>query len=192
MIHVVGDSHQFIFKEEDGFRINDFYSPVTAYRLIDMDDSDLRGGTLISLVSKRIPDSDMLVVSAGEIDCRIHMFNAHKKHGKPLLDVVKDTIDMFIKFLKSLDRKNLAVLGIPPAGDQGNSYNAEFYPTPEEQAGVYKMFHEETKKRCELEHVKYVDMYSETVENGHMKKEYKGDDVHLNKKAVQIARRQLS
>jgi len=90
-----------------------------------------------------------------------------------------------MKFMLQLEVKgtHVFVLGIPPAGWQGNVYNIAHYPTREQHAAIYKTFNDMARQMVPW----YVDIYSKTsTADGFMQAELAQDECHLGPAVVPV------
>ena len=79
LIHIIGDSHIFSFKEIDLF-ITHHLGPVTAYNLYSQSSSTKSNAKLCKILTKINRNRDIVVMGFGEIDSRIHIYNQlHEK-----------------------------------------------------------------------------------------------------------------
>lgn len=198
MYIVVGDSHGNIFEHLEGFTVKLFLAGPTAYN-IAKENSTLKTKQKIADVLNSIDkQKDTLILSFGEIDCRIHIYYQHKKQSIPMSTLIDRTVEKYGAFLdqlRVLDVKFI-VCGIPPAGHQENIVaNPDgtpvypWYASPDVQADIYREFNDKMKLFCQSRGYRYLDIYSKTVgPDGHILPEYAypADDTHLGPKAIPI------
>ena len=94
-----------------------------------------------------------------------------------------------------LKSKNIKfyVLSVAPAGSQPNVYKYKYYAAFKQRALIHKLFNEELQKYCQLHNYPYLDLYKEIVDDlGGVKPEYLLDELHINKKSVDIVKRLIS
>lgn len=192
MIYVAGDSHCNIFKRDDdrtitepGFTI--WYDKLnthpklgpTAHGLTNIDSrSRFR---YLFLKAARQKRRIKLLLSFGEIDCRLHIYNNHRKKNIPIDTLIDKTIDNYMQFIEEMRerRYRIVVLGIPPCGRQKNNFFLPYYPDSHEQSEIYRSFNEKLKGRYE----KYIDVYSFAADqDGFIEKRFEYDNSHLNNK----------
>jgi hypothetical protein len=174
---VVGDSHGRIF---DGTYPRLEVTPCVAYSLVDGE----KGDAIRAFVSMTPGE---VILSAGEIDCRVHVNNQHVITGKSYAEIAMEIVSRLIRFIITIPRK-VWVLGIPPPGAQENFYNVPNYATPEQHAEIYRTFHDEEIKQIPWVGINYIDMYKPFVgKDGHMGPAWAADVVHLKNEAVHVA-----
>jgi len=196
MIHAVGDSHTQIFLDDPRVqRMPDL--ACTAYQLINSPLSRLHAGeAIVEYITENLHQGDILLISAGEIDCRIHIYKAHMKTGRSILNLVSETVDRLSIFVNELGKAfpglNFAVLGIPPPGWEGNIYRYEHYATPKQHVRIYRYFY--STYITYPWNARYVDMYRAFVgPDGHVKPGWlREDKVHLIPAAKEEALRQIN
>lgn len=101
IIHVIGDSHSLLF-QHDLFIIHHI-GPATAFKLssnISTTDSKKKSWHILQSLSKN--NRNIVLLVFGEIDCRIHIYNASIKQNIPLEVAVQNTISAYSIFLKEL------------------------------------------------------------------------------------------
>jgi hypothetical protein len=166
--------------------IKDVTKGPTAHNLIKAKSTSRMREKIFNFLPKVDRKNDILLFSFGEADCRIHIYRQHVKTGVSISTLIDRTICRYTEFIGEIEDMGYTVylLGVPPCGRQGNKYNFDYYPLPSQQAEIFKLFND--RMRHNLGDI-YIDMYSPTVDtDGFMKKEYVGDDIHLNKKALVI------
>jgi hypothetical protein len=196
MIYAVGDSHSYICSGQPGFvwmyheLVPNKLKGPTAHNLVNPHSASGMRGRILELAESLDPEQDQFILSFGEIDCRVHIYRQHMKTGKDIVELIGETIERYLRFVAELEEKGFRVwvLGVPPCGTQGNKYDFDYYPSPEQQREIFRLFNDRMREVCPG----YIDVYSRTVnEEGIMKKEYVRDDIHLNKKAFPIVLEKL-
>lgn len=134
------------------------------------------------------------MISAGEIDCRIHIYYQSEKHTQPIEAILANTVRRYGAALLAVNvlvSGSLAVLGIPPAGNEPPNVN---YPPPcplETRLRIYRDFNAYMKSFCNLYHIQYLDVYSVAAdEKGAFKDGYSEElppspPVHVNRNLMQ-------
>jgi hypothetical protein len=167
----------------------------TAYNLNKKNSSTRSNEQLFKLIDK-LGKMDIVMLSFGEIDCRIHIYYQHKKSdGKYSIgELIDKTIENYGQVMAQLKerRVNFCVYCVSPATKVGNEYKYPFYGTPEERSQINRMFNEKLRALCEKNGYKFVDIYYRvTDKDGLMLQEYAGDEIHLNKRAVRLVRAEI-
>ncbi len=144
LIHVVGDSHVVLFRGSMLFLAHHL-GAATAYNL-NKKNSTTRSNEQLFKVIDRLGKRDMVMLSFGEIDCRIHIYYQHKKsNGKYSIGGLIDrTISNYGEVMAQLKERgvNFCVYCISPATQVGNEYKYPFYGTPQIRSQINRMFNE--------------------------------------------------
>ena len=194
LIHVIGDSHVTPFRGSMPFLAHHL-GAATAYNLIKKDSSTGSNEKLFQIIGK-LGDKDIVMLVFGEVDCRIHIYYQHKKsNGKHSVgELIDRTISNYGEVLAQLKQRgvNFCIHSISPATEVGNEYIYPFYGTPEIRSQINGMFNEKLRLFCEKNGYIFIDIYDRVADkNGLILKEYAGDKIHLNKKAVKLVRAEL-
>lgn len=194
LIHVVGDSHVVPFRGSMPFLAHHL-GAATAYNLNRKNSTTKSNEQLFKVINK-LGKRDLLMLSFGEIDCRIHIYYQYKKSdGKYSIEESIDrTIANYGEVMAQLKERgvNFCVYCVSPATKVGNEYKYPFYGTPEERSQINRMFNDKLRAFCEKNGYKFIDIYDKVADkNDLMLKEYASDDIHLNKKAVGLVRTEI-
>jgi GDSL-like Lipase/Acylhydrolase family len=194
LVHVVGDSHVVPFRGSMPFLAHHL-GAATAYNLNNKSSTTRSHEQLFKVINK-LGKRDLVMLSFGEIDCRIHIYYQHKKsNGKYSVgELIDRTISNYGEVMAQLKERgvNFCVYCISPATQVGNEYKYPFYGTPQIRSQINRMFNERLGTFCETNGYKFIDIYDKvTGKDGLMLKEYSGDEIHLNKKAVALVRAEI-
>jgi len=192
LVHVIGDSHALIFKRKKPF-IAHHIGAATAYNLKKEKSTTDSNRKLFAVLDKINKKRDAVILSFGEIDCRIHIYNEYmKNNGKfTMAELMDNTIANYGDVLKQIGAMgvNFFVLGIPAASRRGDAPGVQFYADPAMRSKINGEFNERLKKFCEGKNYKYINIYPEVSdENGFISEEYIADHTHVNDKSVKIVR----
>jgi len=195
LIHVVGDSHVFVFKDKRMF-IAHHIGPATMYNLNKKDSNTKSNEKLFDVINKINRKKDILMLVFGEINCRIHIYYQYKKQNEKftIIELIDRTISNYGEVLKKIKENGVrfCVYGIPAAATEKNIYNYPFYATPEIHSYIYKEFNNRLKHFCEKNKYVYIDIYPKVSDDkGYISKEFSGDKIHLNKKIVNFVREEV-
>lgn len=199
LVHVIGDSHVRIFRSHKPF-LTYRIGPSTAYKLASEHSMFNSRQRLFRVVRWAVRPGEPVLIVFGEIDCRIHIYNAYMRGGKEraVAEVTHDTIERYGKTLKILKGMgmNVFVYSVPPAGKSKlaeNIFGYQFYAKPDTRSAINRGFNAALREYCVLHGLKFIDVYSRVVNpEGFIADEYNaGDDVHLNEKAVSFVREYL-
>jgi hypothetical protein len=194
LIHVVGDSHVVPFRGSMPFLAHHL-GAATAYNLNKKNSTTKSNEQLFKVIDK-LGKKDIVMLSFGEIDCRIHIYYQHKKsNGKYSIgELIDRTISNYGEVMAQLKERgvNFGVYCVSPATEVGNEYKYPFYGTREIRSKITKAFNEKLKAFCQQNGYKFIDIYDRVADkDGLMLKEYSGDEIHLNKKAVGLVRMEI-
>ena len=194
LIYTVGDSHVKAFRWNRLFIVRHL-GAATAHNLGKEHSKTGANRKLIDIMS-RVDRKAVVLLSFGEIDCRIHIYHQYKKRGEvtPIRELIDDTILNYGNVLQKLRDLgvNFVVYGVPPATRVRNEYRYRFYATPEMHSQISRMFNDRLKGFCEEKGYRYIDVHSRfSDDDGFMLKEYAADEIHLNGKAVDFVRSEL-
>jgi len=194
LVHVMGDSHVVPFRGSMPFLAHHL-GAVTAYNLTNKNSSTKSNEKLFKVIEK-LGEKDIVMLSFGEIDCRIHIYYQHKKSDEKysISDLIDRTISNYGEVMAQLQERgvNFCVYCVSPAAKVGNEYKYPFYGTPEVRSQINRTFNEKMKAFCQKNGYRFIDIYDKVAdENGFMLKEYAGDEIHLNRKAVRLVRAEI-
>ena len=175
-IVVIGDSHVCVCDGRADFVLFNKYffdgSAPTAFNMA----KESTYTWINSILKKYNKDTSLILFSAGEIDCRLHIFNQYKINNIPIEELIDKTVDNYCDFLDSIDNLNFSfcVLGIPPCGRQDNNiFNFPFYGNREQRIEIFTSFNSKMKYACGGRNYNYIDMYSSTTDlEGLIKEDY--------------------
>ncbi|MEE8471395.1 MAG: SGNH/GDSL hydrolase family protein [Dehalococcoidia bacterium] len=118
--------------------------------------------------------------------------NDEKQKISEILDLTLSNYGEVIDEIRRLGI-NPCVYSVPPTATVGNEYNFPFYATPELRCEITRIFNEKLRELCRQNDYTYIDVYSKASdENGMMLQEYAGDEIHLNSRAVDLVKMELS
>lgn len=213
VIHVIGDSHSWAFKKQIPFVINNI-GPATAYNLVNKDSTIQSNRKLFQALDKIDSKKDYVILSFGEIDCRVHFYNQYmKNNGSISMDELMDTtIENYGEILSQLKERNInfIVYGVLPAArdvvryppyatkrireELVNSYkkNYPYQASPEVRSYINSRFNEKLKAYCEARGYKYLNIYRVVAnERGFVKDEFVADEIHVNGKIMPYVKAML-
>ena len=191
-IFVIGNSHTSLFKYDNRFICveGNIKSGATAYNLNKENSTTQSRRILFELVNRIDKEKDTIILTGyGEVDCRIHIYYQFKKNNEKysIEELIVNTVLNYGYVMEELKNMgiNFYICGITPAGWEPNLNNYPWYTTPDIHSRIYNTFNNVLKLYCEVHGHKYLDIYSKTVDiDGHMKREYSEDKVHLKRNAL--------
>ncbi|MCX6771198.1 MAG: SGNH/GDSL hydrolase family protein [Candidatus Micrarchaeota archaeon] len=195
LYHFVGDSHTTPFEFQKSMVVHHI-GRATAHNLVKDNSSSDSKKLFWKVLSGIDRKRDIVVVVFGEIDCRIHIYYQFKKNLEkiPIEELMERTIGNYLSVLKQAREKGymLAVLGMPPASAQENSYKYPFYGDARTRSHISRKFNAMLAKACRENGFPFIDVYSASEDgNGFIRKEFARDEVHLNEMIVPVVRVQL-
>jgi hypothetical protein len=133
LIHVIGDSHVVPFRGSMPFLAHHL-GAATAYNL-NRQNSTTSSNEKLFRVINRLGEKDIVMLSFGEIDCRIHIYYQYKKsNGKySINELIDRTVSNYGEVMAELKQcgVNFCVYCVSPATKVGNEYKYPFYGTAE-------------------------------------------------------------
>ncbi len=194
LVHVIGDSHVVPFRGSMPFLAHHL-GAATAYNLNKKSSTTKSNEKLFKVIDK-LGKKDIVMLSFGEIDCRIHIYYQYKKSNErhSISELTDRTISNYGEVTAQLKQRgvNFCVYCVSPATNVGNEYKYPFYGTVEVRSQINRMFNEKLKTFCEKNGYPFIDIYDRVADkDGLMLKEYASDEIHLNKKAVRLVRKEL-
>jgi lysophospholipase L1-like esterase len=195
MIHVIGDSHVSIFHGFLGYTTH-WIGGITAHNLKQKNNSSNSNQQLFKIIGE-LDSSDELMISAGEIDCRIHIYYQFKKNNEKysISELISTTINNYIEVLNKINETGISfyVLGIPPPGTETNIYGYPYYAPIDISVLIYRIFNTKMQDECIKYNYRYLDIYSKTVgSDGFMMSEFNLDGVHLNTLTIPIIEKMIN
>jgi len=189
-IHIIGDSHVWPYYLKHPFIVHHL-GGITAYNLGKKNSTTNSYYKLqkeLSAISKK---NTLIVFVAGEIDCRLHIYNEYCKKNKriPIPTLVSQTISNYLKVVEEVVEKGffVALLSITPAGTEKNLYKKKFFADFATRVKIFKLFNLKLKIESSKRKLLYLDLYSYIVSpDGGINPEFKLDEVHLNNKIVPL------
>ena len=194
LIHVVGDSHVVPFRGSMPFLAHHL-GAATAYNLNSKTSATRSNEQLFKVIDK-LGKKDIVLLSFGEIDCRIHIYYQHKKSNGiySVEELIDRTISNYGEVMAQLKESglNFCVYCVSPATKVGNEYEYPFYGSPEIRSQINRMFNEKLRAFCQKNGYVFINIFDRVSDkDGMMLKEYASDDIHLNKKAVGLVRAEM-
>jgi len=195
LIHMIGDSHVKMFRRNRLFIVHHL-GAATAHNLGNPKSTTNSNRKLFNIIAG-IGRKDIVVLAFGEIDCRLHIYYQYKKNKerRALTELIDDTISNYGRVLEKLREAgvNLLIYGVPPATKVRDEHRYPFYAPPEIHSRINRMFNEKLREFCEENGYEYIDVHSRfSDESGFMLREYAADEIHLNGKAVDFVKGELS
>lgn len=142
-----------------------------------------------------IPPRSYLVLSFGEIDCRVHVKRQSEINSKVISETVSNIVENYIKFAIGLRDKGFIVGIYGPPGSQSDDIPSDplfpKYGSEEERNRIIEIYNTELSEQCKLHKIYFFSLYKKTVT--HYKTEVKlyRDGVHLSESCYEDLRKNL-
>lgn len=202
-LHCIGDSHTSFFTGYN--RIQPEYPKIgysvcsqiltyrigapLAYTLIDKNNSSKSHEKLFSIITELNPNTDIILLSFGEIDCRAHLLKQAVLKNIEIENVVNTCVDRYLKVIhqiKNLGFKLIIWNAIPTAiGSESNNPEYPYYGTEGERDIVTKMFNELLARKSKNEGYLFLNLFHKILnQKASCRQIYYFDKVHLNSKLL--------
>ena len=141
-----------------------------------------------------IPNSSLVLISIGEIDCRINegFILASQKTGVPISELVQKTVRSYVKWFLNANNSNkhrYKFFNVPaPYYKKAFALSAN-----QDAASVVQLFNETLKKYLEEYSCDLIDVYGPTrAENNFSNGLYHCDDIHLDHRILGVIQDQMT
>lgn len=136
-----------------------------------------------------LPRGSKIVISLGEIDCRVHVKRQAELQGINVSKVLDNIINNYFSFIFWLQSESYKVVVYGPIAQQKDSCLLDpaypRYGTEIERNKIVGQFNEKLKIACKNKNIGFFTIYDQLMnEDGTTKGEYLRDGVHLNNKAI--------
>lgn len=205
MIHCVGDSHVNIFtgtsripglfcgnhnedKNEKVFTYN--IGPKCAHNIVFKYERFLKS-------VESIKKNETIILSFGEVDCRIHFYKISNQQYKDIEDCIDETIDRYFSFVKDVKEKvtsDLIVYGPPPSKSNEALVNYEnfFSGTQKDRNEICRKFNNRLKEECGKNGYQFLSLFEHVInEDFSVNDCYYRDYIHLNEKCFPYLKQEL-
>jgi hypothetical protein len=132
-------------------------------------------------------DKELILMVLGDGDCRVHLYEHHRRDNVSLESLINDTIRRYGAFISTVD-KPIAILDVPPAQRIEEQYDFEYYGSRDERAQIAVMFNSALKKWCNEHGILFIELHPHISDSrGWLKDEYAHPDgAHILHSAVQF------
>ena len=215
-IYVLGDSHSYFWSGNEDIYNKHFLNDIgTSRNLISFIDIFYLGPALAFNASKKdsttkvlektlfltqnniIPAKSTIMLSLGEIDCRVHVIKQAEKQNKQVNEVIDEILNNYFKYIEILKSKKYKIICFAPIASQKDEciINPELprYGSEEQRNKLTKIFHEKLKEKCTQNNVYYLSFIDKLMDSDYQtNKDYLNtDNLHLSQKALNIAIEEL-
>ena len=204
-IHCIGDSHVSVFNGMDKISENwpcpwdsiPYFStyrlgPVLAYNLVTPGHHSM--SNLFHILGG-LPKESYVLLSFGEIDCRMHLIRQKEIQKKPLEALVQECVHRYFQTLLEVKNKGFKVIvwGIPGTSNVDcfelkDESTSPHYGTYVERNQAIRFFNNELSALCKTNGMYFLSIFEELVDEANRTKveEYYMDLNHVGKKAMPL------
>jgi hypothetical protein len=209
-IHCIGDSHSSFFSGLDRIQPNwpatsldqllwfktHHIGPALAYNLTKSGTTILGRESLLAVIASKASLDDYILLSFGEIDCRVHLVKqAHKKtiHLEAAVDACLDEYFKVVREIMALGYKVIVYNITPPRfskkhrGVDYEKSEAELVAvgTWEQRQKAATLFNAGAKDRCAKSGAKFIETTHQLIDkHGRLMPFFLMDNVHLAQRAM--------
>lgn len=215
MIYCIGDSHVSLFSGEDailpvwpaasrnglpGFQTHHLGAAL-AYNLSREGTRTQGREKLLRILSTEVPDGATVLLSFGEIDCRVHLIKQAQHTGKPLEKVVDLCLEGYFKAVEEVRSMGYtvivynAVLSRPRVRGIHRPNDEEYatFGTREQRSLAIRLFNAGAKRRCRGSGLYFLETIPQLADrNGLIPTWYFMDSIHLSQRAMPATLRELA
>jgi hypothetical protein len=215
MIHCIGDSHISFFSGEDAIqpvwpaasrdRLPLFKThhigAALAYNLTREGTRTQGREKLFEVISSEVPDGATILLSFGEIDCRMHLTKQAEKTNIPISDIVYACLEEYFRTVAEITALGYrvivynAVLSRPRVRGSRRFSDAEYatHGTIVERSETLRIFNSGAKERCAKAGVYFLENTPHLVDrSGTIPAWYFFDSIHLSQRAMPVTLRELA
>ena len=151
MIHVIGDSHSWMFR---GLGEVHHVGGTTMHHV---------GVQGIDLASCGVVEDDTLILVFGEIDCRCHLGRISTEAKVRLEHVVRPTVGLYCRVARDMINDHgvsrVLISCIVPPSSHGDAPSVPFYGSLADRVEVTMMVNRCLANECERRRLQFVDFY---------------------------------
>ncbi|NTU70242.1 MAG: hypothetical protein HGB10_00220 [Coriobacteriia bacterium] len=188
-IHVIGDSHVQLLGGVRPFVVTHI-GPATAYNLREPHSSTGSHGRLRRALRSVNRRTDVVILSFGEIDCRIHVYRAHMKSGgvSSMESIIETTVARYAEVVQALavEGYRIVVHTVPGAARQDNYYGYDYYADAVTRAWIADRFNEQLRGMAARVGVELLDLYGVTSTDGVIREDMTTDGTHLDARSLPL------
>lgn len=204
MIHCIGDSHVSVFsgldKLSDGWPYPEDSLPffrtyrTGAYLAYSIGDTNHVGYTTLKLILSSIPKTETILLSYGEVDCRVHIVKQSEDQGRSIKQVAEEVVTRYSKTITLIRNDYEKVIVYTPVASS-SCYNPNAavstenaYPhigRPEQRNLATQVFSTTLKETFKDSDVIVLSIFDRIVDKNLLPvSSYFRDGVHLSQKAM--------
>lgn len=143
-----------------------------------------------------LPRGSKIVISLGEIDCRVHVKRQTELQEISVDKVLDNIVNNYYDFISWLQSESYDIVVYGPIAQQKDSCLLDpMYPrygSEIERNEIVRLFNEKLKIACKNKGIGFFTIYDKLInKDGTTKDEYLRDGVHLNNKAIPILLKEM-
>lgn len=206
VIHCIGDSHVDVFS---GRNIIQPEWPIPSNNRIPLFKTYRLGAVLAYNISRKrhpsylklkqllksIPKRSVIMIVAGEIDCRAHIVKQSHQTNKSIRSVAEDCVNSYFPLLLELKNDGYQVIGWGPVSTTPYTVEDKNYPTVgtfSERNLATSSFNKRLQELCIEHNIPYISIYSDLYKKGKVQKKFYIDLIHLSTKSLPLYYKQLA
>jgi len=188
VVHAIGDSHAYALAGVWPFFAHHL-GPVTAYNLASRSSTTQSRTRLLHALRLANARRDIVLLIAGEVDCRLHIYDQHIRSSGELSleEAAQRTVVRYGQAIQMVKDRGyrVAVQSVVGGAHQGNVYGYPHYAEIGVRGRIVRLFNAELEAWCREHDVDYVDVFSHvTDDRGVLCPSMTSDSVHLNRDAL--------
>ena len=195
----IGDSHVSVFLGKD--RLAPLYPKreksilknvevvrlegILAYNLCEFNRTTKGREKFEYLLKRDITEHSWILVSAGEVDIRVHLIKQAERQGKTYEEIVNNLCHRYLGYLDALKNSYQILVLLPPP----SSYLSEDKIDPQyprygdeiQRNKITSLLNKSLKDQCSVRNIPYIEIFEKaSTPEGYTKKEFLWDGVHLS------------
>ena len=140
-----------------------------------------------------LPKGSTIIVSMGEIDCRVHIQKQSEKQQRSIDEIIDDVLKNYEQFLLLLKNRGYKVIVYGPIPTQSDTapFDENFprYGTEIERNKITQIFNKKLEKMCEKDGIEFKTLFNKLINDDMTtKSEFLSvlDNVHLGSQAYYL------
>jgi hypothetical protein len=215
IIYCIGDSHISFFSGKDKIQpswpnVSDDHlpffktyhiGPALAFNLTRTSTQTKGREKLFEILNKEIPKGSLILLSFGEIDCRVHLIKHAQLKNLPVSDMVNSCLDQYFIAVKEIVSLGYEVIIYNAVTSRPRSRKFRIkseaiyaaYGSQSDRNKTIKLFNDGARERCKNEKLYFLETASHLADkNGNPLIWYFFDSIHLSQRAMPITLHKLS
>ncbi|MCK9351791.1 MAG: SGNH/GDSL hydrolase family protein [Candidatus Pacebacteria bacterium] len=204
VIHCLGDSHTSFFSgsntiqplwpKESNDRIPIFKTyridASLAYNLCKTGTTTYGREKLFNILEK-IKKNDIILLSFGEVDCRVHLIKQASLQNKPLKEIAKECVERYFSVIKEITSLGYTVIiwGAIPTSTSETPINKDYpsFGSCFERNHATKLFNEYLSELARKNNIFFLSFFDDLTKNdGLTKRNCLADKTHLSQRIMPL------